>query len=144
MLNTKTGELKIGQEVAIVDGYGNGYGRGQTYYFGYVVHKITPTGQITVIHSSGSKKRFDKNGWEIGGASTRWHRDYLETDVKVARNRNEECKRNRSAARTLNSITALGGITIGTERGAIMERIEFIRKSLDEAERIMGGSDASS
>jgi len=55
---TKT--LTVGQEVAVQSGYSN-----DSYMLGYVVAKITPTGQVVAKRSSdGYEIRFDKDGYE--------------------------------------------------------------------------------
>lgn len=78
-------DIKVGQEAAM---------RSRSeYVFGYTVTKVTPTGQVTIEHTgTGSARRFNKNGREIGGSTYSWV-TLVTGDAAIEEAKREEARR---------------------------------------------------
>jgi hypothetical protein len=126
--------LVVGQEVVVCSSM---YGSPISYQFGYVIKKITPTGQMTVAHKkNGDKMRFDNRGWEYGTGSV-WNRAWLDVDVDGARKAQAERKIVDAAADFLNEITKMDRLKPGSHRETAMDRIKLIQIKLDSAKKIL-------
>jgi hypothetical protein len=105
-----TTKYTVGQEVAVAR-----HGSWNTnYHFGYFVHKVTPSGQVTVrqprdvssIYPEGFyERRFDKDSYEMGTTCSKYNRDRLMSNV--AELREGEAKKQRAATAAA-LITKLG------------------------------------
>jgi hypothetical protein len=99
-MNTK--QIKVGQEVAIRSGYGDG-----EYRFGLLVRKVTPTGQV-VVGAAGDEKefRFGPDGREMGKGFQSVYTATLEPDVAKARAETARKERLRAAREAVHAIKA--------------------------------------
>lgn len=95
----------VGQEVAIQSSYS--YDR---YMFGYVVTKVTPSGQTVVTRTvDGHEQRFDKDGYEMGSGASRYRRVRLVTDVEAAREDTRNAAAKNAAASAINAVRGDAG-----------------------------------
>ena len=76
-------EIKVGQEAAMRR-------RGESV-FGYIVTKVTPTGQVTITGPHGGTCRFNSNGREIGGSTYSWVR-LITGDAEIEEAKKEEAR----------------------------------------------------
>lgn len=121
--------ITIGQEAAVAH-----CGSWNTHYtFGYVVSKVTPTGQVTIKRTSdGYERKFDKNGYETGTSASKYRRDtvcFNVEELKIA----EQAK--IRAARAAGAIMA---VRVEESRGtygkeALLEQIAELEEKLAKA-----------
>lgn len=119
-MNTKS--LTVGQEVAVLD-----YSR---WMFGYLVAKVTPSGQVVVKRESdGYERRFDKRGYEMGKS---YHRAVISADVMGLRTSEGRATRANAAAQAITAVKV--DKCLGTYGVMYMtEQLEQLQKLLDEA-----------
>jgi hypothetical protein len=99
-MNTK--QVKVGQEVAIRSGYGDG-----EIAFGAIVKRVTPSGQVVVqFPSSDRERRFGADGYEMDKHGSSYHRARLLTDVAEARAETARKERLRAAREAVHAIKA--------------------------------------
>ena len=121
-MNTKS--LTVGQEVAILD-----Y---NTWFFGYRVTKVTPSGQVIVKRdgSDAYERRFDKRGYEMGGSKFR--PASLSADVDTIRNSEDKLKRANKAATAIMAVKVDRCLGTYSVEG-MNEQLVQLQKLLDEA-----------
>lgn len=94
--------IAIGQEIAIQSSYND-----NSYMFGYAVAKVTPTGQVGVKRTAdGYEMRFDKDGYRMDGASSRYRRERLVIDLNAA---HEDVRRAAAQLMAADAINAIRG-----------------------------------
>ena len=92
---------KIGQEAAVAHcGSWNIH-----YTFGYVVAKVTPTGQVTIKRTTdGYERKFDKNGCEMGRSASVYLRDTVCFNVEELKASVSEKNRTNLAAEAIRNV----------------------------------------
>lgn len=121
--------VKIGQEAAVAH-----CGSWNTHYtFGYVVSKVTPTGQVTIKRTAdGYERKFDKNGYEMGTSSSKYRRDTVHFNVEELKIAEQTKKRAAQAA------GAIMAVRVEESRGtyskeALMAQIAELEEKLAAA-----------
>jgi hypothetical protein len=72
----------VGQEVAIE----HAGGWGSSFYLGYTVKSVTPTGRCTVVRSDGHERKFNSDGYDMAMSGT-YRRDRVRLDVDVVKSK---------------------------------------------------------
>ena len=103
------------------------------YYFGYVVAKVTPTGQVTIKRNcDGYERKFDKNGREMGTSMSKWNRDTVCFNVEELRQSEQAKKRAERAAEAIKNVCVIDSRgTYGKE--ALLEQIAELEEKLAAA-----------
>jgi hypothetical protein len=123
----------VGQEVAIQGSYSY-----DNYRFGYVVAKVTPSGQVVVRRTAdGHEQRFDKNGYEMDSLSSKYHRDQLVVDVDAARAHLSNVNAKRTAAAAINAVRGDAGRyndkeSLLKQLATLAELLEVARLAVEE------------
>lgn len=124
-------KLAIGQEVAIA-----ATGSYRTHYsFGWVVSRISKTGQITLAKEGQADRRFTSSNKEVG-ASKCWRVPYIETNVAEVKAREEKEAASRAAAMAISEIT---GKSYGSNpsKESLLEQFAALEEQMAKAKALI-------
>ena len=120
---------KVGQEVAIVQS-----GRWSTTSFGYVVTKVTPSGQFTAENKErGIKRRFQANRQEIDALYSPYNKPMARFDVAELRAEEVDKEARREASEAIMNVR-VERCERDSTKVSMLRQIEALKKLLHTAE----------